>query len=108
MTEWWGRNSHEVAVYILAGATLAVTYNITHSLIVQRTSSTAVPMLGMAKVLIVVVLSALFLGESSLFTVRRSTAPSVALETSCFVQRRSQARCGRGEASRQAPVCLSQ
>ncbi|CAK0783113.1 hypothetical protein CVIRNUC_006308 [Coccomyxa viridis] len=59
-----------VVWYLLLGGVNAVLYNIVHYRVIQITSSTATPVIGMVKVVGIVVLSALFLGERDLFTVR--------------------------------------
>ena len=66
---WWDTHSHEVVLYILAGGAIAVLYNIVHSLVIQRTSAVTTPVIGMIKVVAIVVLSAIFLGERDVLSV---------------------------------------
>ena len=44
-------------------------YNIVHSLMIQRTSAVSTPVIGMLKVIAIVILSAIFLGERDVLTV---------------------------------------
>ena len=69
LAEWWATHTHEVALYIMAGGVLAVMYNIVHSLMIQRTSAVSTPVIGMLKVIAIVILSAIFLGERDVLTV---------------------------------------
>lgn len=66
---WWDTHTHEIAIYILAGGAIAVLYNIVHSLVIQRTSAVTTPVIGMVKVIAIVILSAVLLGERDVFTV---------------------------------------
>ena len=75
LADWWATHTHEVALYIMAGGVLAVMYNIVHSLMIQRTSAVSTPVIGMLKVIAIVILSAIFLGERDVLTV--SSAPPV-------------------------------
>ncbi|CAL8471965.1 g11507 [Coccomyxa elongata] len=67
---WSHLENGMVVAYLLLGGLNAVLYNMTHYRVIQITSSTATPVIGMIKVVGVVVLSAFLLGESSIFTVR--------------------------------------
>ena len=69
---WWDSHTHEVVLYILAGGSIAVLYNIVHSLVIQRTSAVTTPVIGMIKVVAIIILSALILGERDVFSVRTS------------------------------------
>ena len=69
---WWDSHTHEVVLYILAGGAIAVLYNIVHSLVIQRTSAVTTPVIGMIKVVAIIILSALILGERNVLSVRAS------------------------------------
>ncbi|KAK9836954.1 hypothetical protein WJX81_002533 [Elliptochloris bilobata] len=96
LTEYWSaQGTWALVAYLLSGGMIAMLYNIVHYRMIQITSATLTPVIGMIKVVGIVVLSAAFLGERDIFTVRMVIGCTLAV-----MGRRSQRR-GRPPAANQ-------
>ena len=73
------QNGCSVLLLILMGALNAVAYNILHYQVIFATSSIMTPVIGMIKVIGVIVLSAIYLGEKRIFSVRMLLGCALAL-----------------------------
>ena len=88
------QSGYSVLLLVVVGAINAVAYNITHYQVIFATSSIMTPVIGMIKVIGVIVLSAIFLGEDKIFSVRMVIGCALALAGFCsysLLQSRKQA-----------------
>lgn len=72
-------HGYSVLLLILMGAVNAVAYNILHYQVIFATSSIMTPVIGMVKVVGVIVLSAIYLGEKRIFSLRMLLGCGLAL-----------------------------
>ncbi|BDA45945.1 probable sugar phosphate/phosphate translocator At1g12500 [Coccomyxa sp. Obi] len=78
-------NGGAVLAIVLLGSTVALAYNVTHNLLLKRTSSVAVTVLGEVKIVGLLILSAAILpGESSQFTARMTAGCAMAMLGFCL------------------------
>lgn len=68
-----------LAVLLLLGCMNALAYNIAHSLVIKVTSSVTTTVLGEMKIVLILLLSAIVLGESDIWTVRMMVGCTTAI-----------------------------
>lgn len=73
-----------VTAIILVGSINALSYNVVHYLMIQMTSAVTTTVLGEVKIIGLLVLSVLLLGESSIFTTRMTAGVVLALAGFCL------------------------
>ncbi|KAK9866952.1 hypothetical protein WJX84_004634 [Apatococcus fuscideae] len=84
LREHFLQNGYSVLLLVLMGAINAVAYNILHYQVIFATSSIMTPVIGMVKVIGVIVLSAVYLGENKIFSMRMLLGCGLALAGFCF------------------------
>ena len=61
---YWADNTRGVILVLLCSSVTALAYNIIHSMVIHRTSAVTTTVIGQIKIVALIVLSAVLLGES--------------------------------------------
>ncbi|KAL0043848.1 hypothetical protein WJX82_006835 [Trebouxia sp. C0006] len=76
---YWMDHSTGVLLVLLCSSVVALSYNVIHSLMIQKTSAVTTTVLGEVKIVGLLLLSALLLGEDKTFTVKMTVGVTLAL-----------------------------
>jgi drug/metabolite transporter (DMT)-like permease len=79
LASYYSENSHGVAAVLVASSVNAVCYNLVHSAMIKRTSAVTTTVLGELKIVGLLVLSALLLGEGREFTLKMTLGCGLAM-----------------------------
>jgi drug/metabolite transporter (DMT)-like permease len=90
-----GRDAY---IIILATSALALSYNVVHSLMIQRTSAVTTTVLGEAKIVGLMALSYVLLGEKKAFTLKMSIGCATAVAGFCLYSHAKLAAAGAAAA----------
>ena len=97
----------EAAVIALATSAVALSYNVVHSLMIQRTSAVTTTVLGEAKIVGLLLLSYVILGEKKAFSVKMTVGCLTAIFGFCLYSHAKLAAATASSSSKAAEVSAS-
>ncbi|KAL3130623.1 hypothetical protein ABBQ38_008017 [Trebouxia sp. C0009 RCD-2024] len=81
---YYTQNSTAVLLVLLCSSIVALSYNVIHSLMIQKTSAVTTTVLGEVKIVGLLILSALLLGEKKAFTLKMTVGVTLAMVGFCM------------------------